>query len=57
MKSYKSMLRVLALTCAVAATASFILAPLAGAEALPKQFNSRQPNFGETFMYSIPACH
>ena len=55
MKSYKSMLRVLALTCAVAATASFILAPLAGAEALPKQFNSRQPNFGESVYVFNPS--
>ena len=55
MKSYKSMLRALALTCAVAATASFIPAPLAGAKALPKQPNSGQPNFGENVYIFNPS--
>jgi len=55
MKSYKSMLRALALTCAVAATASFIPAPLAGAKALPKQLNSGQPNFGENVYIFNPS--
>ena len=55
MKSYKSMLRALALTCAVAATASFIPAPLAGAKALPKQLNSGQPNFGENVYVFNPS--
>ncbi len=51
MKSYKSMLRALALTCAVAATASFILAPLAGAEALPKQPEVRTTQFRRERLY------
>ena len=55
MKSCKSMLHILALMCAVAVTPSFILAPLAGAERLPRQPNSRQPNFGENVYIFNPS--
>jgi hypothetical protein len=57
MKNYKSTLRLLALTCAVAASACFTLAPFANAASLSKEPHSRQPNFGENvyiFNASMP---
>src|SRR5271163_3091780 len=55
MKNRKSLLRLLALTCAVVVTTFLALTPFAEAATSSKQPRSRQPNFGENLYIFNPS--